>query len=613
MTTKTTQQRILVVDDTVSSIDLLANALETEGYQVLMATTGEKAVKIAMVNSPDLILLDITMPGIDGFETCRRLKIDEKTKNIPVIFMTGMTETEDKVKGFNLGAVDYITKPLQQEEVLVRVSTHLEIQRHRRLLEEEIRSRVLEKEKTEAASKRVGAILDAVAVGVWEYDINSGVLEFDDVMYRLYGVSKEEFPDPLVAVGSLIHPGDMDEVLPGILERVNQGESRFNCELRLLHPNEPIRHILSKITVEMNTEGTPVKVYGADEFKMLGQDYSNERPTIVAIGGSAGGLNAIQQFFDNMPPNPGLVFVIVTHRYKNSPVSLGDYIVNHTDMPVLTIIDGTRPRVNTIYVLPNGKHVVVEDGILKLGNIADESVPTYIDELFISLSQSENQHAIGIILSGMLYDGVAGVIEIKGNGGMIIAQDPHAAEYPSLPQSAIDTGCIDFVLPASQMPSLLLNEMKRFDPTYRGVLKRLEKITNTFGELSVEHNNLKHLITSINSSILSSILTLDHNLLIKYFIGPINRILPVIKQDIGRPLSDLKLFIDYKTLVSDVEEVFRTSKTKEIETIGKDGERYLVRITLIEGTVDNELECVISFNPLKNNINTHHNSMAAKQ
>jgi chemotaxis response regulator CheB len=598
MAPKTGQERVLVVDDTVSSIDLLTNALETEGYQVLMATTGEKAIKIAMVNAPDLILLDIIMPGIDGFETCRRLKSDEMTKEIPVIFMTGLTETEDKVKGFNLGAVDYITKPLQEEEVLARVSTHLEIQRYRRYLEDKIVSRTLEKDKTAAASKRMGAILDAVSVGVWEYDINSGVLEFDDVMYRLYGISKEQFPDPLDAIGSLIHPNDMDEVLPGILNRINQEKSRFHCEHRIVHPDEQIRHILSRITVERNSEGVPVKMYGADELKMVGRDYSNVRPTIVAIGASAGGLEAIQQFFDNMPQNPGIAFIIVTHRYKYSPVSLGSYIVNHTDMPILTIIDGTKPKVNTIYILPGGKNVVIEEGILKLGNILVESVPTDIDKLFISLSQSEKQNAIGIILSGMMDDGVAGIREIGNKGGMTIAQDPHTAEHPSMPQLAIDTGCIDFSLPVSEMPTLLLEATRRFDPAYQGLLQRLEKLTNTFGKLNGDYGKLKHLITNINSSILSSILILDHNLRIKAFIGPINRILPVAMQDIGRPISDLKLFIDYKTLASDVQEVFRTSKTKEIETIGDDGEEYLVRIALMRDTINNELEYVISFIPI---------------
>ena len=101
---------------------------------MLVASNGESAVERANIASPDLILLDIMMPGIDGFETCRRLKDGEQTRDIPVVFMTALTETVDKIKGFSLGAVDYITKPFQVEEVLARIDTHLTIERQRREL-----------------------------------------------------------------------------------------------------------------------------------------------------------------------------------------------------------------------------------------------------------------------------------------------------------------------------------------------------------------------------------------------------------------------------------------------------------------------------------------------
>ena len=97
METTIAQEKILIIDDTLSAIDLLTTTLEAQGYQLFVATNGEKAIKVATLNTPDLILLDIVMPGIDGFETCRRLKADEKTKTIPVIFMTGLSETEDLV------------------------------------------------------------------------------------------------------------------------------------------------------------------------------------------------------------------------------------------------------------------------------------------------------------------------------------------------------------------------------------------------------------------------------------------------------------------------------------------------------------------------------------
>jgi diguanylate cyclase (GGDEF)-like protein len=119
--------KILIVDDTPENIDVLRQTLAPEGYKISVAPSGEKALNIAQRVIPDLILLDIMMPGIDGFETCARIKKDPLLKDIPVIFISAKSETEDIVEGFNHGGVDYISKPFRQEEVFARVNTHLKI------------------------------------------------------------------------------------------------------------------------------------------------------------------------------------------------------------------------------------------------------------------------------------------------------------------------------------------------------------------------------------------------------------------------------------------------------------------------------------------------------
>ncbi|MBI1926441.1 sigma-54-dependent Fis family transcriptional regulator [Candidatus Poribacteria bacterium] len=118
---------ILIVDDIPENLNILRQALEPEGYEIIAAASGEVALKIAARTQPSLILLDIIMPKMDGFETCRRLKADPSTADIPVIFITAKDETESLVEGFRVGGVDYITKPFENEEVLVRVQTHLKI------------------------------------------------------------------------------------------------------------------------------------------------------------------------------------------------------------------------------------------------------------------------------------------------------------------------------------------------------------------------------------------------------------------------------------------------------------------------------------------------------
>ena len=120
---------IMVVDDTSANLKLLQEMLRAKGYLVLTFIRGAMALKAAAKNPPDLILLDINMPEMNGFEVCKRLKADEVLKDIPVIFISALTETADKVKAFAVGGVDYITKPFQFEEVNARVETHLRLRR----------------------------------------------------------------------------------------------------------------------------------------------------------------------------------------------------------------------------------------------------------------------------------------------------------------------------------------------------------------------------------------------------------------------------------------------------------------------------------------------------
>ena len=144
---------ILIVDDNPSNLGALFKFLSDSDFKVLVATDGETALEQIEYVQHDLILLDIMMPGMDGFETCRRLKENPATQEIPVIFMTALSDTIDKVKGFQLGAVDYITKPIQHEEVLVRVETHLTIRNLQKKLEgknQRLQEEIIQRKHAEA-------------------------------------------------------------------------------------------------------------------------------------------------------------------------------------------------------------------------------------------------------------------------------------------------------------------------------------------------------------------------------------------------------------------------------------------------------------------------------
>jgi len=160
-----TRPRVLIVDDVPANLKVLRDALEPEGYKISGAPNGETALRIAAGTSPDIILLDVVMPDMDGYEVCRILKENEATKHIPVIFVTMKDEKANLIEGFHVGGVDYITKPFEKEEVLVRVETHLEISRltqkllqKNRELEEEIAKRQQAEDSLQKADEHLALI-----------------------------------------------------------------------------------------------------------------------------------------------------------------------------------------------------------------------------------------------------------------------------------------------------------------------------------------------------------------------------------------------------------------------------------------------------------------------
>jgi PAS domain S-box-containing protein len=203
--------RILVVDDTTANLQLLTNLLSAHGYTVYPASDGELALEFVRSTLPDLILLDIRMPGMDGFAVCRRLKADERTNSIPIIFISILEDERDKVKGFQAGGVDYITKPFQPEEVLARVKIHLRLQKLTENLEQQVVNRTEElhaanaqlqrelakRELTEAALRQSETLLNATQrlakIGGWDWDVEQQTSFWTEETYRIHGFESQAF------------------------------------------------------------------------------------------------------------------------------------------------------------------------------------------------------------------------------------------------------------------------------------------------------------------------------------------------------------------------------------------------------------------------------------
>ncbi len=206
--------KLLIVDDTPANIDVLRRFMEEEGYDISIAPDGNIALKIINKNKPDLILLDVMMPGIDGFEVCRQLKESDDTKDIPVIFVTAKTETSDIVKGFQMGGVDYITKPFKREEVLSRVDTHLKIQN---LIKEKTRlNKVLSDKNDELieSENQYRIIIDKTADGVFRLDQNGKMLHTNARFYSLLEFSSDEIEGK--NIGDLINTEEPAKIIPQI-------------------------------------------------------------------------------------------------------------------------------------------------------------------------------------------------------------------------------------------------------------------------------------------------------------------------------------------------------------------------------------------------------------
>jgi signal transduction histidine kinase len=161
---------ILIADDNPTNLNVLFEYLSAQGYRVLIAEDGAGAIEQAQYGLPDLILLDVMMPGIDGFEACEKLKQSPQTRDIPVIFMTAISETASVLKGFSVGAVDYITKPLQRDEVLVRVRNHISIRR----LQRELKAEIAVRQKAEEELRAINAGKD-VFISVLAHDLKNPI------------------------------------------------------------------------------------------------------------------------------------------------------------------------------------------------------------------------------------------------------------------------------------------------------------------------------------------------------------------------------------------------------------------------------------------------------
>jgi PAS domain S-box-containing protein len=231
---------ILVVDDESESRTLLTTILKAEGYEVRPADKGELALASIGVERPELILLDIRMPGMDGFEVCRRLKACEETRDIPLLFLSGSVEMSERVEGLKLGAVDFVTKPFHREELLARVRTHLELGRLRSNLERQVEERTAELRESE---QRFRTMADAAPVMIWASGVDKLCTFFNRGWLEFTGRSLEEEQGNGWAEG--VHPDDLERCCATYYSSFDERRS-FQMEYRLRRADGEYRWVIDR-------------------------------------------------------------------------------------------------------------------------------------------------------------------------------------------------------------------------------------------------------------------------------------------------------------------------------------------------------------------------------
>ncbi len=176
---------ILIVDDQPINLKILLSFLQEQDFELRILQSGVRALALLQETLPDIILLDVMMPELDGFETCRRIKADERLVDIPVIFMTALDTVEDKVTGFKAGGVDYITKPFQQIEVLIRINTHINLRKKALKLKETQGELLLQKNKLEA-------LINSIPDPIYIKDVNNKYIGCNRAFEEIAGKPEQE-------------------------------------------------------------------------------------------------------------------------------------------------------------------------------------------------------------------------------------------------------------------------------------------------------------------------------------------------------------------------------------------------------------------------------------
>ena len=325
MTTPRETGFILIVDDNPTNLSVLSAALASAGFRFRVAVGGESAIALIERHQPELILLDVQMPGIDGFETCRALKANPVTQNIPIIFTTALADTESKMKGFALGAVDYIPKPFEQEEVIARVRVHLQLKQLTESLEEQVRDRTaaLEQAQIQLVQQEKLSTLGELVAGV-AHEINNPISfianniaplqEYVAGVTEIIQLYQQEYPNPSANITNAIEDLDLEfalEDMAKILYSLQVGTERIqniSVSLRTFSRSDGDTKMLADLHEGLDTTLMILQHRIKDKsLRIAGKEYHRPRIKVIKRYGRLPEVNCypgqMNQVFMNILAN----------------------------------------------------------------------------------------------------------------------------------------------------------------------------------------------------------------------------------------------------------------------------------------------------------------------
>ncbi len=412
---------ILIVDDTPANLTVISEVLSDAGFDIAIATSGERAIEQAHRELPDLILLDVKMPGIGGYETCARLKADPNLQMIPIVFMTALTDVENKVKGLELGAVDYITKPFQEQEVVARVKTHLEL-----------RQTQIKLQKSE---ERLTRTLNSLQEVVWSASLNPfEIVYLNSSVEAIYGLS----PQVLMSKPQLwfdnIEASDRGLVQSHLSGEITCGP--FELEYRVINAKDELRWVHCTAKIQWDESRRQFRADGIlqdiSARKLVEQQllYAAQHDGLTHLANRSFFMERLSQLLEAYRRRDGDQFALLfidLDRFKSVNDSLGHGIGDKLLIQVARIlVDVVRPT-DLVARLGGDEFTILIDNIdeekeaIAISNRIQESLqhPIIINDHTLTVTAS-----IGIVIGSGLYclaedilrDADIAMYQAKGSG-----------------------------------------------------------------------------------------------------------------------------------------------------------------------------------------------------